>query len=247
MQRLMCIIEYDGSGFAGYQVQPNKRTVQGVIERALGKIHKGDPIRSYASGRTDASVHACGQVVHFDSYLKIPPNRWTKAINTLLPDDVYVISSHIVNDSFHSRFNVTSKEYRYKIDTSSKRNVFRRRYAYYFPYSLDYVAMKEAIKYLVGTNDFTSFCSAKTNKEDKVRTIYEIEFEREADELTFRFVGDGFLYNMVRIIIGTLLEVGQGKIESNEVKEILDGKNRSLAGKLVPGHGLYLWKVNYDN
>ncbi|HWO94804.1 MAG TPA: tRNA pseudouridine(38-40) synthase TruA [Bacillus sp. (in: firmicutes)] len=247
MKRLKCTISYDGTHFSGYQVQPNQRTVQGEFEEVLKKMHSGQTVKIHASGRTDAHVHAYGQVIHFDTSLNIPADRWKKALNSLLPEDIAVREVQFVPMSFHARFNAVSKEYRYKITKSQERNVFQRYHMYHFPYDLDYIAMKEAIKYVIGTHDFTSFCSAKTEVEDKVRTIYEIEFFEENDELTFRFIGNGFLYNMVRILVGTLLDVGQGKIKSVEIKKILDGRSRELAGKTAPGHGLYLWQVHYDN
>jgi tRNA pseudouridine38-40 synthase len=245
--RLKCTIAYDGSNFSGYQIQPNKRTVQGELEKALAQMHKGKRVQVYASGRTDASVHAVGQVIHFDSTLSISPDRWKKALNSLLPEDVYVKEIEPVDQSFHARYSATSKEYRYVILTTEEKDVFRRNYAYHFPYALNHEAMKEAAKYLMGTHDFTSFCSAKTEIEDKVRTIYDIDLFMKGNELIFRFVGNGFLYNMVRIMVGTLLEVGQEKLTPIQVKDILLKKDRSYAGKTVPGHGLYLWKVNYDN
>ncbi|MDQ0247927.1 tRNA pseudouridine38-40 synthase [Bacillus fengqiuensis] len=247
MKRLKCIISYDGTHFSGYQVQPNQRTVQGEFEEVLRKMHNGQMVKIHASGRTDAHVHAYGQVIHFDTSLNIPTDRWKKALNSLLPEDICVREVQSVSPNFHARFDAVSKEYRYKIIKSQERDVFQRHHAYHFPYGLDYAAMKEASEYVIGTHDFTSFCSAKTEVEDKIRTIYNIEFFEESDELVFRFTGNGFLYNMVRILVGTLLDVGQGKIKSVEMKKILDGRSREMAGKTAPGHGLYLWQVHYDN
>ncbi|MDF0727545.1 tRNA pseudouridine(38-40) synthase TruA [Cytobacillus sp. S13-E01] len=247
MERLKCIISYDGSAFSGYQLQPNKRTVQLEIENTLSKLHKGNIIKVVASGRTDATVHAVGQVIHFDTSLTIPVDRWKKALNSLLPKDIAVVHIEKVNEAFHARFDVQSKEYRYKLLTSADQDVFKRHYSYHFPYPLDLDLIDEAIIYLLGEHDFTSFCSAKTEVKDKVRTIFEIDYYKEEDELIFRFVGNGFLYNMVRIIVGTLLEVGQKKTMPVEIKNILAQKNRGFAGKTAPGHGLYLWKVHYDN
>lgn len=242
------IVSYDGAAFFGYQVQPNQRTVQAEIEDALKKMHKGTGIRIYASGRTDAGVHAVGQVIHFDSPYKIPANKWKIALNSLLPDDIAIHHAQLVPQDFHARFDVQKKEYRYKISINQDRDVFMRNYHYHFPFQLDYVAIKEAIKYFVGTHDFTSFCSAKTEIEDKVRTVYEIEFFEDSNGvLVFRFVGNGFLYNMIRIMVGTLLEVGQGTKKPMEIMEIIEAKDRKKAGKTAPGTGLYLWKVYYDN
>jgi tRNA pseudouridine38-40 synthase len=246
-ERLKCTVAYDGTNFAGYQIQPNKRTVQGELEYALATIHKGQPIRVFASGRTDAGVHAYGQVIHFDSPMSIPVNGWVKALNALLPDDIVVKEVEKVDSSFHARFSATSKEYRYKVRIAQEKDVFSRNYAFHFPYPLSYDAMKEALQFIIGTHDFTSFCSAKTEIEDKVRTIYEADFVISDSDLIFKFVGNGFLYNMVRILVGTMLDVGQGKMNPADIPAIIKGKDRSLAGKTAPGHGLYLWKVYYDN
>lgn len=245
MNRYKCIISYDGTGFFGYQVQPNKRTVQSVLEAVLAKMHKGNVVRVFASGRTDAGVHAKGQVIHFDSPLSIPAERWLPALNTQLPGDVVILSVEKVSSTFHARFDAAGKEYRYFLHLSSNRDPFMRNYAYQFPYFLDVEAMKEASQYLLGTYDFTSFCSAKTEIEDKVRTIQEINFLKDGEILTLQFAGNGFLYNMVRIIVGTLLEVGSGKRKPADMAEILEKKDRRLAGKTAPAHGLYLWKVFY--
>jgi tRNA pseudouridine38-40 synthase len=247
MQRWKCTIAYDGTNFAGYQIQPNKRTVQGELEHALATMHKGQFIRVFASGRTDAGVHAHGQVIHFDSPMTIPAAGWLKALNALLPDDIVVKEVEPVDSSFHARFSATSKEYRYKVRTAQEKDVFLRNYTFHFPYLLNYDAMKEALQFIVGTHDFTSFCSAKTEIEDKVRTIYEADFVISDSDLIFKFVGNGFLYNMVRILVGTMLDVGQGRIRPADIPAIINGKNRNLAGKTAPSHGLYLWKVYYDN
>lgn len=245
MHRYKCIISYDGTLFAGYQVQPDKRTVQSEIEKALGSMHKGEEIKVSASGRTDARVHAKGQVIHFDSSYSLPAENWEKAMNALLPEDIVVISIEEAAADFHARFDAAGKEYRYKISRSKKRDPFQRNYSYHFPFELDRQAMEAAIPMLLGTHDFTSFCSAKTDVVDKIRTLREIELLEEDGMLLFRFVGSGFLYNMVRILVGTLLDIGTGKKNPEDITEILQKKDRSFAGKTVPGQGLYLWKVFY--
>lgn len=245
MNRFKCTIAYDGTNFLGFQVQPNGRTVQGDIEKALYKLHKGVEIRIHPSGRTDAGVHACGQVIHFDSPLSIPIDRWQVALNTLLPDDIVVVAVENVNTDFHARYNVVKKEYRYFLLNQKERDVFRKNHSYYYPYPVDLDRMIEGTKYLLGTHDFTSFCSTKSDKENKIRTIEEIEIWKDNNELVFRFVGDGFLYNMVRIIVGTLLKVGQGKLEPKDVKVILEKKDRQAAGKTAAPQGLHLWRVWY--
>lgn len=245
MQRIKCKIAYDGSNFSGYQIQPNKRTVQGELERALQKLHKGTDIKVYGSGRTDAGVHARGQVIHFDSPFTIPDERWGVAINSLLPDDISVTDVAKVSSNFHARFDVTGKEYRYFVYTGKERDPFRRNFAYHYPYKLDLFLIKAATEHLVGTHDFTSFCSAKTEVEDRVRNLSEITCMVEEDMVIFRFIGNGFLYNMVRILVGTLLQVGSGDIQPDAIPAILAKKDRTFAGKTAPPQGLYLWEVTY--
>ncbi|PCD05220.1 tRNA pseudouridine(38-40) synthase TruA [Peribacillus simplex] len=245
MPKYKCVIAYDGTDFAGYQVQPEKRTIQSEFEAVLAQMHKGTIIKVTASGRTDSGVHAKGQVLHFESPLTFPTENWIKAFSALLPTDIIVLEVDIVPDDFHARFHTTGKEYRYIVARSKLRDPFKRNYAYHYPYPLNVEAMREAISYLIGTHDFTSFCSAKTEVVDKVRTIKEMDFEESDDFLVFRFVGEGFLYNMVRILVGTLLDVGSGKMSPHEMSGILDKKDRSFAGKTAPAQGLYLWKVFY--
>lgn len=247
MSRYKCIISYDGTQFSGYQVQPNKRTVQSEIERVLQGMHKGNTVKVVGSGRTDANVHAFGQVIHFDSDLTIPIEGWKRALNSMLPQDIRIQSIEKADPQFHARFDVKAKEYRYRLLLSKDLCVFKRHYMYHYPYPLDLSAMKEAALRLIGTHDFTSFCASKTEVQDKVRTIYQINIEKQNDELLFSFIGNGFLYNMVRILVGTLLEVGSGQIALEKMGTIIAGKDRSLAGKTAPGHGLYLWQVFYED
>lgn len=245
MQRYKCVISYDGTGFSGFQVQPNKRTVERELDAALAKMHKGNKVKIVGSGRTDAGVHALGQVIHFDSPLSIPEKKWDLALNSILPTDISVLSVKQVSNSFHARYDTVGKEYRYFLYRSSKRDPFRRNYAYQYPFPLNVESMREASSYLVGTHDFTSFCSARTEVVDKVRTIETIELAVEEKLLTFRLVGNGFLYNMVRILVGTLLEVGTGARNPSDITDILAKEDRSYAGKTAPAHGLYLWEVFY--
>lgn len=245
MHRIKCTISYDGTMFAGYQVQPDKRTVQSELETALARMHKGQGVKVTASGRTDAGVHAKGQVIHFDTPYTVPVKNWQRGLNSLLPDDIAVVKAEVVEDIFHARFDATAKEYRYFVSRSTQKDPFRKNYMYNFPFPLDLELIKQAIPHLLGTHDFTSFCSAKTEVVDKVRTIHEIELYEEGDVLVFRFRGNGFLYNMIRILMGTLLEIGNGKLISSMVPEILQSKDRSAAGRTVPGQGLYLWEVEY--
>lgn len=247
MPKIKCIISYDGTHFHGYQVQPKKRTVQGELERVLEKIHKGEHVRVQASGRTDTGVHSRGQTIHFDTALDIPGNSWKKALNALLPDDLYVTHSEVASSDFHARYSVVEKEYRYFILNAVEPDIFNRNYMYHFPYKLNIDAIKEACHYLEGTHDFTTFSSAKaTVKGDKVRTLFEVSCNQNGEKLEFVFRGSGFLYNMVRILIGTLLDVGQGRIRPEEMTAILESKDRSNAGKTAPAQGLFLWRVRYE-
>jgi tRNA pseudouridine38-40 synthase len=245
MQRIKCTIAYDGTNFSGYQIQPKGRTVQEEIEKALINLHKGIEVKIVASGRTDAGVHAKGQVIHFDTPLDIPAGKWPTAINGLLPSDIAFLDAEKVSSSFHARFDARGKEYRYIVYPTTEKDPFLRHYALSVPYALNLDAIKKAMCELQGTHNFTSFCSAKTEVEDKVRTIYEMDVLEENGMYVFQYIGNGFLYNMVRILTGTLLEIGAGKRAANSIPDIIEIRDRSAAGKTAPAHGLYLWKVFY--
>ncbi|MET3574377.1 tRNA pseudouridine(38-40) synthase TruA [Bhargavaea ullalensis] len=246
MRRIKVIISYDGSGFEGYQIQPEGRTVQQELEAALLVIHKGSAIRVAASGRTDAGVHAIGQVLHFDTPLGIPGDRWPKVLNTRLPADIRVLHAEEVPESFHARFSATGKTYRYIWELAEVPSPFRRHFASPSRGGVpDIGRMKTGAAHLVGTHDFTSFCSAKTDVADKVRTVEEIRFEEHGDELHMVITGSGFLYNMVRIIAGTLWAAGTGLLDPADIPGILTAKDRTQGGKTAPPQGLYLEKVHY--
>lgn len=239
-------MSYDGAHFSGYQIQFGKRTVQGEVEKALAQIHKGRPIQTAASGRTDKGVHAKSQVFHFDTSLEIPEPNWQKALNSLLPDDIYIKCVERVSDTFHARFDAFAKEYRYFIRQETEPDVFLRHYVYHFPYELDLEAIKTACRYLEGTHDFTTFSSAKASvKGSRVRTLYQARCEQTSDGLAFIFCGDGFLYHMVRILVGHLLDIGRGEQIPSDIPELFAKKDRRLAGATVPPQGLYLWEVFY--
>lgn len=244
MKRLRCVLAYDGTDFSGFQVQPDQVTVQGEIEAALNRV-TGEDIQVFGSGRTDAGVHARGQVIHFDTSSNIPMDKWRFVLNNLLPDSIVIRTVEEVDASFHARFDVQVKEYRYCIDNNPVADVFRHRYADHVRFPLDVEAMQQAAHYLVGEHDFTSFCSAKTFVEDKVRTVYGLTVEKIGDEVWVTCRGNGFLYNMVRIIVGTLVEVGQGKRNPAELREILAACDREKAGKTAPAKGLTMWEVVY--
>lgn len=246
MVRLKCVFSYDGTNFSGFQYQPNQRTVAGELEKALAQMHRGETIRVHGSGRTDAGVHAKGQVVHFESMHNIPMDKWKKALNSLLPEDVYVNEIEQVSDTFHARFDAKKKEYHYFVWNEQEPNIFKRHTTYHVPRKMNVDLMNEACRFLVGTHDFTTFSSAKTTvKGSKVRTLYHARCERSGSELTFVFKGNGFLYNMVRILVGFLLEIGQGKRSPEEIPYLLEKRDRQLAGDTVPPQGLFLWKVHY--
>lgn len=245
MKRLKATIAYDGSGFAGYQVQPDSRTVQLEITKVLETIHKGKVVQVVASGRTDAKVHATGQVIHFDTELPIPISGWLKALNVLLPEDIRVNSIEEVDTSFHARYHTTGKTYRYKWDRSQIISPFTRSLMVHVKQPLNVEAMKNASQAIIGTHDFSSFCAANTAVVDKVRTIRRLDFEEHGNELHMIIEGTGFLYNMVRIIAGTLAEVGMGRRKAEELEEIVAAADRDAAGITAPAHGLYLENVMY--
>ncbi|WP_088036583.1 tRNA pseudouridine(38-40) synthase TruA [Evansella clarkii] len=246
MRRVKAIVSYDGTHFSGYQVQPSARTVQGEMGKALGKLHKKDYWNVTGSGRTDAGVHSIGQTVHFDTPLSLPEDKWPRALNSLMPEDIIIKSAEYMEDSFHARYNTAGKEYYYRVNTSEVKNVFQRNYVYHLPGRLDPESMRTAALQLEGTHDFTSFSSPKTSVEDKVRTIFSATVEQEGQEFVFRYIGSGFLYQMVRILTGTIINAGRGKTDPEAVSGIIKGKDRLLAGPTVPGHGLYLAEVFYE-
>ncbi|AOV06548.1 tRNA pseudouridine(38-40) synthase TruA [Sporosarcina ureilytica] len=247
MGRVKAVVAYDGTNFAGYQSQPGMRTVQSEIDKALVKIHKDKSIHSVASGRTDSGVHANGQVIHFDTSLTLEEERWQMALNVLLPTDIRIVNVCYVDEDFHARYSATGKTYIFKWSYASVHSPFERNYSVHLgKWRPDVEKMKEAAKYLIGTYDFTSFCSAKTATSNRVRTVRLLTLERHGDELVMTIEGDGFLYNMVRTIAGMLLAVGKGWHQPEEVKEILALKDRQAASKTAPAHGLYLDNVTYD-
>lgn len=248
VKRLKAIIMYDGYGFAGYQIQLNERTVQLELERVLTKMHKGNNVKVVASGRTDAGVHATGQVIHFDTDLQFPVDGWLRALNAQLPGDIRVLSVKEVLNEFHARYGTSGKVYRYKWSLSDIESPFKRHYVAHTPGARpDIKRMREAAQAFLGTHDFTSFCSARTEVVDRVRTIKRLELlESDQDELHMVIEGDGFLYNMVRIIAGNLWEVGIGKREPTEMASLLDALDRKRAGKTAPARGLYLESVFYS-
>lgn len=246
MRRLKVIISYDGTLFSGYQVQPGERTVQAELERVLAIMHKGEQVKVTASGRTDAKVHATGQTLHFDTPLAIPAKKYSKALNVQLPRDIRVLSVEEVAHDFHARYDVAGKRYRYIWSCEPIQSPFRRFYTVETNGVKPNVeAMQEAAKAIIGTHDFSCFCAANTSVKDKVRTVTLLQFEWHGEELHMVIEGNGFLYNMVRIIAGTLWEVGIGRRKIDNVSHVVASGNRDKAGKTAPPQGLYLEKVFY--
>lgn len=242
--RYKCTVCYDGSQFHGFQTQDSLRTVQIEIENALEIIHKRK-INIFACSRTDTGVHAYGQIFHFDSEIDMPLWNMQNAINSRLPNDIYIRKVEKVEESFHSRFNVSKKEYHYLIDVGEY-DPLKRNYRYYPKYKKTNIdIMEEASKVFIGVHDFKSFTKNHTI-ENTIREIYDISFERKENLVTIKFIGNGFLHNMVRIIVGMLLEVGWGNLTKEDLVYILEQKDRKLAPKIAPANGLYLYKIHYQ-
>jgi len=240
----MIIFGYDGTDFYGYQVQPSDRTVQQELDRALTEVYRCE-IQTFASGRTDRGVHAVHQVAHFDVVTTIPIDKLPKIINAKLPNDIVVKHAQAVSLDFHARYDVTHKTYCYSIDNQPTPDILQRRYSYHVAAKLNVTHMKLAAEYLIGEHDFTSFCSQKTTVEDKIRTIYSINIRKSKGNIRIFVTGNGFLYNMVRIIVGALIEVGKGRLQPIDMKYILDAKDRTRGSVTAPPHGLILWDVAY--
>ena len=248
MQRYCIEFSYDGSNFAGYQIQPGLRTIQGELEKALKKINNQQDTIVQASGRTDKGVHAYMQVAHFDLTVTITENKLKRALNSNLPPDIHVISAKEVSNDFHARYMVASKEYKYKINLGEY-NPLERNYVYQCCHKLNIDKMKEAIKYLEGTHDYRAFVSENKEKENCVRTITKatiVQSIEDQNQYIICFEGTGFLKYQVRNMIGTLLRIGEEKLEPIDMKRILLSQDRTQAFKTAPSEGLYLTKVTYE-
>ena len=245
MRNIKLTIEYDGKNFAGWQTQPGKISIQGEIIKAIKEV-TGEDVELNASGRTDAGVHALGQVANFKTNSKIDIEKIPYAINSKIPHSIVIKEAEEVEERFHSRYNCKGKTYRYYIRNSKFPSALNRYREFHVPQKLDIEAMKRAIKLFEGTHDFKGFKSSGGNqKKTTIRTLTKCELKKEGDLLSIELSGDGFLYNMVRIIAGTILDVGLGKIKEEEIPSILESGNRSLAGRTLPPHGLYLVEVRY--
>ena len=247
MRNIKLTIEYDGTNYSGWQIQENGPSIQGEIETVLGII-TGEKVRIHGSGRTDAGVHAKGQVANFKTSSAIPCERFAYALNGRLPRDIVIKDSREVNLDFHARYSAVGKKYSYLVINSKFPSALYRNYAYHVNYCerLDIDTLKKAARAFIGTYDFSGFMSSGSNATDTLRTIYELSVEKENGIIRFEYKGKGFLYNMVRIITGTLLYAGIGKINPEEIKDIILSKDRSRAGITVPACGLYLEEVYYN-
>ncbi len=243
MKNILVGVSYLGTNYAGWQKQNNALGIQEIIENAFEEL-TNKKVEVFASGRTDAGVHAIEQcfscVTDFADMGKLP-----LALNSKLPEDIRILWAKEVDSNFHARYSAHKKTYMYRVKIGNIESPFDIATTAYVPYNLELAKMQNASKYLLGEHDFESFCSSGTSVPDYIRTIYSLNIKKEDNLFTFEICGNGFLYNMVRIIVGTLVDVGRGKISPEKVKEILDCKNRKLAGKTMPAKGLTLKNVDY--
>ena len=246
MRNIKLTIEYDGSGFNGWQKQPNKLNIQGTIEKAIERI-TGEEVDLQASGRTDRGVNAIAQVANFKTNSQLPIEKFPIAINSNIKSSIRIKGAEEVDEKFHSRLSCKKKTYRYVINNSKYGSAIYRNLETHIPVKLDVERMKEAVKYFEGEHDFKAFKASGTSSKSSVRTIYKAEvIERKDERIWIELTGNGFLYNMVRIIAGTLVDVGLGKIKPEEIKDIIESKDRQKAGKTLAPQGLFLVNVKYE-
>lgn len=238
------VVAYDGTNYCGWQVQPNGITIEEVLNRSLSNF-LGEKIEVMGASRTDSGVHSLGNVAVFDTNTRMPADKIAFALNQRLPEDIVVQGSCEVPSDWHPRYQESTKTYEYRILNRTFRMPTRRLDTYFYHYPLDVEQMSEAASYLVGTHDFASFCAANAQVKSTVRTIYSCTAQKENDIITIRVTGNGFLYNMVRIIAGTLIEVGAGKRRPEEIKDILAAENRDAAGPTAPAQGLTMMGIEY--
>lgn len=244
MKRIKFLVAYDGTNYHGFAKQKNAKTIQETLEKAIFELTK-QHVDVEGSGRTDTGVHAKGQCCIIDIETSIPIERLGKALNSKLPNDIVVRDVEEVSTDFHPRFSVKKKTYRYQILNSLQNDPFMSKYVYFYPYKLDVELMKEAAKYIVGTHDFNCFCSAGATTQTTIRTVYSLEINQKDDIIQVDICGNGFLYNMVRIIVGTLIEVGRGKIAPESMGKIIESADRKLAGPTAPPMGLMMFDIKY--
>lgn len=245
MKRVKLVVAYDGTNYHGWQVQDNGITIEEVLNRTISELVQED-IKVIGASRTDAGVHACGNVAVFDTESRIPGDKFSFALNQRLPDDIRIQESCEVDADFHPRYADTVKTYEYNILNRRFELPSKRLYAASCYYPMDIERMNQAAAYLVGEHDFKSFCSAGAQVQTTVRTIYAVNVTKEDDMVHIRITGNGFLYNMVRIIAGTLMQVGTGLMEPEQVKEILEARDRSKAGPTAVAKGLTLVEIRYE-
>jgi len=244
MRNIKLILEYDGANYLGWQKQKNGVTIQGTLEEAISLL-TNEKIEVTGSSRTDAGVHAKGFVANFKTNSKIPAEKFREAINHKLPEDIVIIKSEEVKENFHSRYDAKGKTYSYSIINRDTYPAIGRNYLYHIKKNLNISSMKEACRYFIGTYDFSAFKSSGSSVKTSVRTIMDLHIEEENEIIKIYITGDGFLYNMVRIIVGTLLMVGNNKIKPENIRDIIESKDRKKAGICVPARGLTLEKVYY--
>lgn len=241
-------VQYDGTDFAGFQVQTGQRTVQGVLEAAASRVI-GAPTRIAGAGRTDAGVHASGQVISFETASRLGPSELRRAFNAVLPDDVAIVAAADAPEGFHARFSATAREYRYTIWNAEERTALGRRFCYHWRAFLDAPAMDRAARALVGEHDFAAFAGATRSRErpsTTVRTLFRLQCWRDGSRVCVQAIGNAFLPHMVRNLVGTLLLVGRHQITEDEIRAILAGRDRRRAGRTVPARGLCLVAVLYS-
>lgn len=238
------LLEYEGTCYSGWQRQKNAVSIQEVLEKAIQSI-TNEKVRVIGSGRTDSGVHALEQVANFKTYTKIPMEKLPYAINSKLPEDITVKHAQIVPEDFHARFSAKSKAYSYSIYNAEFPSPLLRRYVYFFPLPLNLEEMRKAADILTGEHDFKSFMASNSSVKSTVRCIKRFEILKRGNLITLQIEANGFLYNMVRIIAGTLVDIGIGKTKAEDMISILNSKDRSNAGRTLPAHGLCLMKVIY--
>lgn len=237
-------LAYDGTGYRGWQAQAEGDTIQGLVERVLTRMAKA-PVRVVGAGRTDAGVHAREQVAHFTLERAIEPEGLKRGSNTLLPQDIRVLSVSEAAPDFHARFSATAKTYHYRLDRSDVHLPFRSRFSLHYPHALDLGALDEAAKVLVGEHDFEAFRASACSAKGSIRRVFESSFHRDDPELVYEVRANGFLHHMARNFIGTLLEVGRGKRSAQSLAGLIESKDRRLAGPTAPAKGLHLMQVEY--
>ncbi len=245
MKRIELTVAYDGTNYHGWQIQKNGISVQEVLTRELCQL-LGEEVTLSGASRTDSGVHSCGNLAVFDTDTRIPPEKISYALNERLPEDIVVLDSREVCPQYHPRKCGCRKTYEYRIWNSRFRSPTNRLYTYFVHVPLNVETMRQGAEYLIGEHDFASFCSAGAQVTSTIRTLYQAEITREGDLITIRLVGNGFLYNMVRIIAGTLIQVGMGLYPSEKVKEILEARDRQKAGPTAPARGLTLMEIRID-